>query len=127
MDKNYALGMIQTWNAAFSKDLSRNWTLAATYTGTKGTDLDILREGIGLQAVAQQDPLVAYKREAFDMFSDLLRRALDTQCRHLPASPAPRGRSCRRRVVHGCEVDGQRLVAWRRRGRGGTERSRSGG
>ncbi len=38
------------------------------------TDLDILREGIGLQAVAQQDPLVAYKREAFDMFADLLDR-----------------------------------------------------
>lgn len=36
------------------------------------TDLDILREGIGLQAVAQQDPLVAYKREAFAMFSELL-------------------------------------------------------
>ncbi len=36
------------------------------------TDLDILREGIGLQAVAQQDPLVAYKREAFDMFADLM-------------------------------------------------------
>jgi len=38
------------------------------------TDLDILREGIGLQAVAQQDPLVAYKREAFEMFADLLER-----------------------------------------------------
>ena len=36
------------------------------------TDLDILREGIGLQAVAQQDPLVAYKREAFAMFGELL-------------------------------------------------------
>jgi preprotein translocase subunit SecA len=36
------------------------------------TDLDILREGIGLQAVAQQDPLVAYKREAFAMFAELL-------------------------------------------------------
>ncbi len=36
------------------------------------TDLDILREGIGLQAVAQQDPLVAYKREAFEMFADLM-------------------------------------------------------
>jgi len=36
------------------------------------TDLDILREGIGLQAVAQQDPLVAYKRAAFDMFADLM-------------------------------------------------------
>lgn len=36
------------------------------------TDLDVLREGIGLQAVAQQDPLVAYKRAAFDMFGELL-------------------------------------------------------
>ncbi len=36
------------------------------------TDLDILREGIGLQAYAQQDPLVAYKREAFEMFAELM-------------------------------------------------------
>ena len=36
------------------------------------TDLDVLREGIGLQAVAQQDPLVAYKRAAYDMFVELL-------------------------------------------------------
>ncbi len=32
------------------------------------TDLDIVREGIGLQAIAQKDPLVQYKIEAFDMF-----------------------------------------------------------
>lgn len=36
------------------------------------TDLDMLREGIGLQAYAQQDPLVAYKREAFEMFAELM-------------------------------------------------------
>ena len=36
------------------------------------TDLDRLREGIGLQAIAQVDPLVAYKRSAFDMYTDLL-------------------------------------------------------
>ncbi len=36
------------------------------------TDLDVLREGIGLQAVAQQDPLVAYKSAAFNMFNELL-------------------------------------------------------
>ncbi len=41
------------------------------------TDLDILREGIGLQAVAQQDPLVAYKRAAFDMFADLMEQIQD--------------------------------------------------
>jgi preprotein translocase subunit SecA len=36
------------------------------------TDLDILREGIGLRAVAQMDPLVAYKKEAHDMYGALL-------------------------------------------------------
>jgi preprotein translocase subunit SecA len=35
------------------------------------TDLDIVREGIGLQAIAQKDPLVAYKLEASAMFGDL--------------------------------------------------------
>ena len=36
------------------------------------TDLDHLREGIGLRAFAQVDPVVAYKREAFDMYADLM-------------------------------------------------------
>ena len=36
------------------------------------TDLDRLREGIGLQAIANVDPLVAYKREAFQMYGELL-------------------------------------------------------
>jgi preprotein translocase subunit SecA len=35
------------------------------------TALDELREGIGLRAFAQRDPLVEYKREAFDMFDGL--------------------------------------------------------
>jgi len=36
------------------------------------TDLDRLREGIGLQAIAQVDPLVAYKREAYGMYQELM-------------------------------------------------------
>jgi preprotein translocase subunit SecA len=36
------------------------------------TDLDRLREGIGLQAFAQVDPVVAYKRESFEMYNELL-------------------------------------------------------
>ena len=36
------------------------------------TDLDRLREGIGLQAIAQVDPLVAYKRQAFQMYQELM-------------------------------------------------------
>ncbi|MBU6428683.1 MAG: preprotein translocase subunit SecA, partial [Cyanobacteria bacterium REEB65] len=36
-------------------------------------DMDALREGIGLRAYGQKDPLQEYKREAFDTFQDLLR------------------------------------------------------
>ena len=36
------------------------------------TDLDNLREGIGLRAYGQQDPLVAYKRESHEMYVLLL-------------------------------------------------------
>jgi preprotein translocase subunit SecA len=35
------------------------------------TDLDVLREGIGLMAIAQRDPLVEYKRTAFEMWQGL--------------------------------------------------------
>ncbi len=36
--------------------------------------LDHLRQGIGLRAYAQRDPLNEYKREAFDMFQTMLAR-----------------------------------------------------
>jgi preprotein translocase subunit SecA len=36
------------------------------------TDLDNLREGIGLRAYGQEDPLVAYKRESHEMYVALL-------------------------------------------------------
>jgi preprotein translocase subunit SecA len=36
------------------------------------TDLDVLREGIGLRAFGQQDPLVSFKREAHEMYDQLL-------------------------------------------------------
>ena len=35
------------------------------------TDLDILREGIGLMSIAQRDPLVEYKRAAFNMWQEM--------------------------------------------------------
>jgi len=34
--------------------------------------MDFLLEGIGLRGYAQQDPLVVYKKEAFEMFSQML-------------------------------------------------------
>ncbi|MBV9119636.1 MAG: preprotein translocase subunit SecA, partial [Chloroflexi bacterium] len=36
------------------------------------TTIDDLREGIGLRAYGQQDPLVAYKAEAYDLFQNLM-------------------------------------------------------
>ena len=38
------------------------------------TDLGVLREGIGLRAYGQQNPLVAYRKEAHEMYQDLLGR-----------------------------------------------------
>ena len=35
-------------------------------------NMDILREGIGLRAYGQRDPLIEYKREAYDMFQELM-------------------------------------------------------
>jgi len=36
------------------------------------TAIEDVRQGIGLRAYGQQDPLVAFKREAFQMFSELI-------------------------------------------------------
>jgi preprotein translocase subunit SecA len=36
--------------------------------------LDHIKEGIGLRGYAQKDPLVEYKKEAFDIFSEMTRR-----------------------------------------------------
>ena len=36
--------------------------------------MDSLKEGIGLRGYGQRDPLVEYKREAYDMFEDLIQR-----------------------------------------------------
>ena len=35
-------------------------------------ELDYLREGIGLRAMGQRDPVVEYKNEAFDMFAGMV-------------------------------------------------------
>jgi preprotein translocase subunit SecA len=35
-------------------------------------EMDYLREGIGLRAMAQRNPLVEYQREGFDMFSAMM-------------------------------------------------------
>ena len=63
--------------------------------------LDHLRQGIGLRAYAQKNPLNEYKREAFSMFEDMLDRLresitlvlshLQVQMRDPAAVPQPQG------------------------------------
>jgi preprotein translocase subunit SecA len=61
------------------------------------TALDELREGIGLRAVGQRNPLVEYKREAFQAFEQLLDDIkadiagliLNVQVARRPAAPRP--------------------------------------
>ena len=45
--------------------------------------MDHLKEGIGLRGYAQQDPLVAYKKESFDMFESMMLRFQEDTSRHL--------------------------------------------
>jgi preprotein translocase subunit SecA len=45
--------------------------------------MDHLKEGIGLRGYAQQDPLVAYKKESFEMFEQMMMRFQEDTARHL--------------------------------------------
>ena len=45
--------------------------------------MDHLREGIGLRGYGQQDPLVEYKRESFDMFEAMMQRFQEDTVRYL--------------------------------------------
>ena len=52
--------------------------------------LDHLRQGIGLRALGQKNPLNEYKREAFDMFDDMLdrlREGITTLLNHIEIQP----------------------------------------
>ena len=64
------------------------------------SEMDHLREGIHLRAVASQDPLVAWQREGYTMFERLLDSIDDDYLRyiaHIEAASPPRARSPRPR------------------------------
>lgn len=46
-------------------------------------EMDYLREGINLRAMGQQDPLVAWQREGFAMFGELMTSIDDDYLRHI--------------------------------------------
>jgi preprotein translocase subunit SecA len=70
-------------------------------------ELDHLKGGIGLRAYGQKDPLIEYKREAFDLFSQLLDDVHEESIRRLfrvqlaEAPPLPRRRPSVMVTQHG--------------------------
>ena len=45
--------------------------------------MEDLKEGIGLRGYGQQDPLIVYKREAYDMFAKMIERIKEETVRYL--------------------------------------------
>jgi hypothetical protein len=43
VDKDYVLGLVQTWNVDVTRQLFRSWNVSAGFTHTRGSSLDILR------------------------------------------------------------------------------------
>ena len=71
------------------------------------TEIDSLRQGVGLQAYGQQDPLVTYKREAFDMFDQLIaavRRNVVAAAMHAQAAPVEQSAPAPARANGGAAV-----------------------
>ncbi len=68
------------------------------------TDLDVLREGIGLMAVAQRNPLVEYQRQAYEIWQSMQdqiqRRAMQNIFR-VQVQEQPQQRIQNVRAVHG--------------------------
>ena len=46
-------------------------------------NIDMLRDGIGLRAYGQKDPLIEYKREAYDMFNKMMYEIQGDTVKHL--------------------------------------------
>jgi preprotein translocase subunit SecA len=73
-----AIGVYEAKEARFGTDTMRQlerWVLLRTLDA-KWRDhlyeMDYLREGIGLRALAQIDPLIAYKNEGYEMFQQMM-------------------------------------------------------
>ena len=68
--------------------------------------IDHMKEGIGLRGYAQRDPLVEYKKEAFELFADMSKRILTESLSRLfriqvkQEEPEVRMQSSRQRLVY---------------------------
>jgi preprotein translocase subunit SecA len=77
-------------------------------------EIDYLRQGIGLRGYGQRDPLVEYKREAFDLFMGLLdamrKNYLMTIFKVTPAAAVTEN-AHRNIQLHGASEDGEQFGA----------------
>ena len=64
----------QEFGAEMARELERRVVLAVLDRKWREHlyEMDYLREGIGLRAMAQRDPLIEYQREGYDMFSSMM-------------------------------------------------------
>lgn len=70
------------------------------------TELDDLRQGIGLRAMAQQDPLVAYRTEASMLWQEMTNTVRDTMARRIfTVRPAIVERKAEQREMHENRTD----------------------
>ena len=79
-------------------------------------EMDYLKDGIGLRAMAQRDPLVEYQREGFTLFQTMMEadpRGVD----RLPVQPRGRGERRRRRHSGGAAGRGEGSRCLERAGR----------
>ncbi len=74
-----------TENPAALEDMERHMILHAIDTHWQEylRSMDALRQGVGLRAYGQRDPLVEYKHEAYDMFASLMDRIKAEVCGRL--------------------------------------------
>ena len=72
-DKAYA-DKEASFGAPIMRDIERHWTMMVLdrHWMEHLSNMDNLKEGIGWRGLSGQDPVVLYKKEAFDMFQGLL-------------------------------------------------------
>jgi preprotein translocase subunit SecA len=72
-EKAYA-GKEASFGSPIMRDVERHWTLMVLdkHWMEHLSNMDHLKEGIGWRGLSGQDPVVLYKKEAFDMFQTLL-------------------------------------------------------
>ena len=120
IDPDYRLGYVQIWNLDVQRDLTRTVQLGVGYTGTKGSNLDILR-------APNRGPtgLLDSRRAAVHL--GIVRRRFDHARADAAPAPAADERPRRRRHLHVVAVDRRCLVGGGRWRDGRAERSGSRG